>query len=185
MTGIRIYKIVSKDQNNLVGNNKKVLSWILQNSENGEITISQEIINKISVVRKYSKSTVRTAIYQLISQGFITLKEKKVEYKRRVNLSLEPGTVEYCYASQLKHRYNLSYEKYLEMKKSQSNKCLICEADEKESKNGRLVVDHCHSTGKIRGLLCDKCNNGLGRFNDNIETLRSAINYLSENNLEN
>jgi hypothetical protein len=43
-----------------------------------------------------------------------------------------------------------------------------------------LAVDHCHTTGKIRGLLCSKCNPALGAFNDNIEILNSAIKYLKE-----
>jgi len=40
-------------------------------------------------------------------------------------------------------------------------------------------LDHCHTTGKIRGFLCQKCNHGLGLFNDSIQALKSAIEYLS------
>jgi hypothetical protein len=58
------------------------------------------------------------------------------------------------------------------MKKSQENKCWIC-----ESKTS-LVVDHDHSTGKVRGLLCSLCNTSLGGFKDNIESLKKAIEYL-------
>ena len=47
----------------------------------------------------------------------------------------------------------------------------------------QLVVDHCHKTGKIRGLICDSCNVGLGRFKDNIDNLKNAIKYLEKNNL--
>jgi len=42
----------------------------------------------------------------------------------------------------------------------------------------KLVVDHCHSTGKIRGLLCHNCNRALGLMQDNVETLQNAIDYL-------
>lgn len=44
-----------------------------------------------------------------------------------------------------------------------------------------LHVDHCHTTGKVGGLLCYNCNDGLGRFKDSVETLEKAIAYLKEN----
>ncbi len=50
--------------------------------------------------------------------------------------------------------------------------CKIC-----GSKIG-LVVDHCHTTNKVRGILCQKCNSGLGFFKDNIDSLNNAIKYL-------
>jgi Recombination endonuclease VII len=68
----------------------------------------------------------------------------------------------------------------------QDNKCAICKfGPEKQksqsnylSKNKRLAMDHNHVTGKIRGLLCDQCNRGLGMFKDNPELLRKAVEYL-------
>jgi hypothetical protein len=44
-----------------------------------------------------------------------------------------------------------------------------------------LSIDHCHNTGKVRGLLCDHCNKGLGLFKDNIDYLNKAIEYLKYN----
>jgi hypothetical protein len=61
---------------------------------------------------------------------------------------------------------------------SHSGRCDIC--NEKElAKNGRLHIDHCHKTGTFRGLLCAKCNTGLGLFRDNPDLLIAAINYLN------
>ena len=44
-----------------------------------------------------------------------------------------------------------------------------------------LNIDHCHKTGKVRGLLCDSCNKALGLFKDNVESLNKAIEYLKNN----
>jgi hypothetical protein len=64
---------------------------------------------------------------------------------------------------------------------SQNGKCAICTISESEIKHGRnkyFAVDHCHTTSKVRGLLCYKCNCILGFINDNTEHLTNAIKYL-------
>jgi len=58
-----------------------------------------------------------------------------------------------------KRRYGITLDDYNEMLKKQSNKCKICKISPDNLKR-KLCIDHCHETGKIRGLLCDKCNNG-------------------------
>ena len=84
--------------------------------------------------------------------------------------------------NRLKHFYNLSVEEY-DLKASEQNfKCFIC--GEKEYYNGKpLYVDHCHTTNKIRKLLCQHCNSGLGMFRDNPELLIKAADYLKEHNV--
>lgn len=75
---------------------------------------------------------------------------------------------------------------YLALLITQNNLCAICKQPESvinastNTKPKRLAIDHCHKTGKIRGLLCHKCNVSLGSFNDSIETLQSAIDYLKQ-----
>jgi len=73
-------------------------------------------------------------------------------------------------------RYKISFEEYQELKKKQNNLCLLCGKPNKSSRS--LAIDHCHKTGRIRGLLCSKCNIGLGMFEDNIKLLKKAIIYL-------
>lgn len=77
----------------------------------------------------------------------------------------------------LRNKYGLELETYDLMVMDQDNKCKICDKEEKE--NHRLSVDHCHTTGKVRGLLCKNCNKALGLFLDSKELLVSAENYLS------
>ncbi|PZQ46768.1 MAG: hypothetical protein DI556_19295 [Rhodovulum sulfidophilum] len=83
----------------------------------------------------------------------------------------------------LKSKYNITIEDFDKMLISQSEKCAICDkkltTDYNHRKNGNLaVVDHCHSVGTIRGILCNSCNTGLGYFSDNIHFLNKAIMYL-------
>jgi ribosomal protein S14 len=81
----------------------------------------------------------------------------------------------------LRTKYGLTLKCYDKMLKEQDNKCKICGSEETRNvKYEFLCVDHCHETGKVRGLLCDFCNVGLGRFEDDIERLGSAIKYLKE-----
>jgi hypothetical protein len=77
----------------------------------------------------------------------------------------------------LKLRYNITPEDYKELFDIQEGKCAICGTHQNDLKQN-LCVDHNHKTGAIRGLLCGKCNRGIGNLNDNIITLENAINYL-------
>jgi hypothetical protein len=63
------------------------------------------------------------------------------------------------------------------MLQEQDYKCAIC-GNEDEVEGRRLAIDHCHDTGHVRGLLCGKCNRGLGLFYDDEELLQNAIKYL-------
>lgn len=74
-----------------------------------------------------------------------------------------------------KRNYDFSLQEYDLMLKKQNNKCAICGC---EKEDNIFHVDHCHLNGKVRGLLCNLCNSGLGYFRDNAEILQSAIYYL-------
>ena len=81
----------------------------------------------------------------------------------------------------LKDKYDLTEQQYEEMLKNQGGKCKICNSENINAKSkGNLVIDHCHKSGKVRGLLCDKCNMGLGTFNDDIQLFKNAIEYLEK-----
>lgn len=78
----------------------------------------------------------------------------------------------------LKKKYNLTEEEYNIMLENQNNRCAICKSESSLSTTKHFHIDHCHKTNIVRGLLCIKCNMGLGNFNDNIDYLETAINYL-------
>jgi hypothetical protein len=72
--------------------------------------------------------------------------------------------------------YGLTPQQYINMYEKQEGKCAICK-QEPSTKRG-LHIDHCHETGKVRGLLCHHCNVGIGNFQHNVDLIKSAINYL-------
>jgi hypothetical protein len=74
-------------------------------------------------------------------------------------------------------RYNITLEQYDLMLEKQNNSCAICLTSVSELST-RLHVDHCHLTGKVRGLLCYNCNSGLGRFKDDKFNLSQALHYI-------
>lgn len=78
----------------------------------------------------------------------------------------------------LKRKYSLSHENWLEIWKNQSGKCAIC--GEVFNNPSDACVDHNHETGKVRGLLCKKCNLALGLFNDDIKNMMTAVEYLEK-----
>lgn len=87
---------------------------------------------------------------------------------------------------QLQRKYGLTLNDYTAMEDAQNKRCAICGITVEELIVLRNVqyfdVDHCHITGAIRGLLCNHCNVGLGRFNDDPKTLTKAIEYLQNFN---
>lgn len=84
----------------------------------------------------------------------------------------------------LSSMYNITEEDYSQMIFVQNGVCAICNLPETIIRNGKiqnLSVDHDHKTGRVRGLLCAKCNYGIGYFMDNKDLLMRAIQYLSSN----
>lgn len=79
----------------------------------------------------------------------------------------------------LKAKFNITIKDYNNMLTEQNYSCKIC-CIKQIDLTINLSVDHCHFTGKIRGLLCNSCNLALGLFKDNIEYLKNAQNYLKQ-----
>jgi hypothetical protein len=80
--------------------------------------------------------------------------------------------------SKFKKQYGISLEQYEEMLHNQGYGCAICGTKKPSERTKYFAVDHCHNTGKVRGLLCTKCNRGLGLFNDKTDVLQKAVKYL-------
>lgn len=83
-----------------------------------------------------------------------------------------------------KSNYGISYEEFILLAGKQQNKCAICSTTLVFTGRGttRAVMDHCHTTGDIRGILCSNCNQGIGLLKENIGILKSSILYLEKYN---
>jgi hypothetical protein len=83
-----------------------------------------------------------------------------------------------------KRNYGIDDTVLAKMQEEQNNKCFICDSEGfligKNNHKQKLAVDHCHTTGKVRKLLCHNCNRALGLFKDNPEILRKAADYVEQ-----
>jgi len=82
-------------------------------------------------------------------------------------------------------RYGITVVRLRELKEESSHTCAVCKVHEDDLehasfKHSKLVVDHDHHTGEVRGLLCSRCNIALGQLDDSIIKLHNAITYLSQ-----
>lgn len=105
-------------------------------------------------------------------------------YVQRADEVSKRNRQNYCsdkeWAKKIRLNYGLSVDDYYSILEFQGNKCAICgTASSGSSQHDRFVVDHCHATGKVRGLLCVTCNTALGLFYDSKVNLLSAISYLA------
>ena len=79
----------------------------------------------------------------------------------------------------MKKQYGITVEEYDEMLARAENKCEICGVHQKDLKK-KLVIDHCHDTGKLRGMLCHACNLAIGKLGDSYEKVKRATDYLKK-----
>ena len=86
--------------------------------------------------------------------------------------------------SKLLREYGITLKEYNKMFINQNGVCAICNNPETLD-NKSLAVDHCHNTGKVRGLLCTLCNTAIGKLNDNEILLQRATNYIKESKCQN
>lgn len=109
---------------------------------------------------KNNKEKVSKSIKEWKNNNKEVIKQTNKEFNLRVN-------------------YGLTIEDYNNIFNSQNGCCAICNRHQMNFKKN-LAVDHDHNTGEVRGLLCHNCNTGLGQFKDNIELMKSGIDYLNK-----
>lgn len=119
------------------------------------------------------KSVGRKIQYHLDSNLRKKIRDRTREYRSQEHVK------EKMRAARLLKTYGITLDDYNEMFVEQQGCCKICGTSQSELKHN-LSVDHCHITGKVRGLLCNDCNLILGNAYDSIDILQSAIKYLKK-----
>lgn len=103
--------------------------------------------------------------------------KRKLHYHTDENQKRLSKNLSRTWDLRLKRNYGITSLEYDELLSQQDNSCAICQNSAID--NGkRLAVDHCHVTGKVRGLLCHKCNNAIGLLYDSSKVLFRAFEYL-------
>lgn len=98
------------------------------------------------------------------------IEKRKANYRKNIDAHKD---------AMLRRNYGITLEQYNAMLASQDHGCKICKSKTSNSKAAKsLFVDHCHRTGVVRGILCNKCNAGIAYFNESKELLAEAIRYL-------
>ena len=100
----------------------------------------------------------------------VRMRKYHQEHKQR------PRPKEKRQASEIKYRHGLTWAVYQQMVKKQNGVCAIC--GKQDSSGRRLSIDHDHVTGKVRGLLCLKCNRALGLIGDSVPVAKMIVKYL-------
>lgn len=107
---------------------------------------------------------------------------EKVRASQRETKRKKP---EFYWEKNLRDHFGITVEQYQKMLDEQNGCCAVCglaetEIHPKSNRVRRLAVDHCHDTGRIRGLLCNRCNRAIGLFRDSADVIRGAIAYLEK-----
>jgi len=145
----------------------------------------------------YYRSGSRKCVCKACEKGRVAAAAKKAKPQRRVwaaankdrvaamekkwRANNKESTRLMILRSRLKRAYGITPERRLEMLKEQEGACAICKEPISITQFGH-AIDHNHTTGRVRALLCQRCNTGLGSFKDSVAILRAAADYLDEHN---
>lgn len=121
-------------------------------------------------LRPAAVSKIRKKYYQKTRDDQLALRRKQYANNENVRVNKKD--------KDLRKMYGISLDDYYALKKQQNSVCALCFSSNTNKRTCYLDVDHSHKTGKVRGLLCTNCNQGLGKFKDDVQLLKRAIQYL-------
>lgn len=126
--------------------------------------------------QKQNKDKVRKARDKYLNKNRALIARRSQEWRKNNPQKLKERRPHWS----RKGLYGISENEYNSKFQSQNGRCAICNHKHIEGKRTSLVVDHCHATGKFRGLLCQSCNRGIGLIGECKIKLSNAIKYLED-----
>ena len=152
--------------------------------QQGSKTYNGNSCKKCNTTEKYVSSygcvkcNIKTNSHKLYNDELMKSYRTKEKTNRRLSVwrNKNKDKVAEQYQRRRLLKYNISQKDFDVLLEEQDYKCAICTKELSE----KFTVDHSHKTGKVRGLLCYKCNNGIGLLCDSTDILNKAIEYLNE-----
>lgn len=161
------WKLLKSNPKKLKEHYKKIKKWTEANKEKRAVHVKRW--------RDKNKETIKNQRRSYYKKN----KEKLlISQRRRAKARYHLNDVTFV-NRRLKYNYGITLDDYTDLAAKQEGCCAICGYCSLEL-NKRLVVDHCHKTSNIRGLLCSYCNSMLGFARDNLKNLKKAIAYLKK-----
>lgn len=156
-------------------------------SNKDSLLVKQRERNRLHYLANQEKHKAKTKAWQEANpeRAAELQREYRERHKDRLNANRKayyeankPKAKEQTRAAKIRS-YGLTQEMFDSMLKEQGGRCAICATDKPSRRDSTFRIDHCHATGKVRGLLCMSCNSALGMFRDSIPALQKAIEYLT------
>lgn len=165
--------------------NKELVRCFLCRKENGKQAFEKNRAKKMEYIKKWKnenrdKINERTNELRRINPEINKASREREKVARYRN----PERTKRRIGQGIAKRRGITFEQYESLYQEQNGLCKICGKEETRKFKGkvmRLTLDHCHKTNKVRGFLCHMCNVGIGAFNDDINLMLAAINYVKEN----
>lgn len=168
----------NKESNKLVCSKCKKLKNVSEFSRNNSTTRGFCYMCKGCLKEYYSTPQMKKKRNDRTNENYRKLNKDKLDKKKQaIKKWQKTKSPEYFYWRNVKCKYGITEEEFYKTLRKQNNKCAICDVN-LENLDYKPHIDHCHKTNKFRGILCQRCNHGLGKFKDNINNLKKAIDYL-------
>ena len=144
------------------------------------ITAKERLAKKAEYMKRWRQRHPEHSKYQREYMERYLTPERRKEAVERSKKWAKDNPERYkinALSTHLRMYFRMDVEDYFDMLDAQNGVCAICGETCKSAQ--RLSVDHDHTTGEIRGLLCRSCNSGIGYFQDSVKLLKKAIQYLT------